>query len=145
VSLLCFPYQKLKHSRDTTVLIDLLWFNVVYYSSLFQYFFSIYYGPYSSWKFLIFLAYLYLKTFSEGTQQKILQGFNWTHFSWNYIILCDLIVTSNMLTSASKKINRNADHDIGAQKFILNPSTKLLWNFKIYELTDNAFSQSING
>jgi len=26
------------HSRDTTVLIDLLWFNVVYYSSLFQYF-----------------------------------------------------------------------------------------------------------
>jgi len=36
-------------------LIDLLWFNVVHYSSLFQYFFSIYYyGPYSSWKFLIF-------------------------------------------------------------------------------------------
>jgi len=30
------------HSRDTTVLIDVLWFNVVHYSSLFQYFFSIY-------------------------------------------------------------------------------------------------------
>jgi len=27
------------HSRDTTVLTDLLWFNVVHYSSLFQYFF----------------------------------------------------------------------------------------------------------
>jgi len=33
------------HSSDT---IDLLWFNVMHYSSLFQYFFSIYYGPYSS-------------------------------------------------------------------------------------------------
>jgi len=42
------------HSRDATVLIDLLWFNVVHYSSLFQYFFSIYYSPYSGWKFLIF-------------------------------------------------------------------------------------------
>jgi len=71
------------HSRDTTVLIDLLWFNVVHYSSWFQYLFSIYYivptpvensylfsvlvycdliscttplryCPYSSWKFLIF-------------------------------------------------------------------------------------------
>jgi len=37
-----------KDSRNTTVLIDLLLFNVVHYSSLFQYFFSIYYGPYSS-------------------------------------------------------------------------------------------------
>jgi len=37
VSLLCIPYQK--DSRDATVLIDLLWFNVVHYSSLFQYFF----------------------------------------------------------------------------------------------------------
>jgi len=27
------------HSRDAKILIDLLWFNVVYYSSLFQYFF----------------------------------------------------------------------------------------------------------
>jgi len=27
-------------SRDATVLIDLLWFNVVHYSSLFQYFLS---------------------------------------------------------------------------------------------------------
>jgi len=43
------------HSRDATVLIDLLWFNDVHYSSLFQYFFSIYYGPYSSWKFLVHL------------------------------------------------------------------------------------------
>jgi len=33
------------HDRDTKVLIDLLWFNVVHYSSLFQLFFSIYYGP----------------------------------------------------------------------------------------------------
>jgi len=48
------PYQKEMHSRDTTVLIDLLWFNVVHYSSLFQYVFLIYYGPYSSWKFLFF-------------------------------------------------------------------------------------------
>jgi len=30
------PYQKEMHSRDTTVLIDLLWFNVVHYPSLFQ-------------------------------------------------------------------------------------------------------------
>jgi len=28
------------HSRDATVLIDLLWYNVVHYSSLFQYFFQ---------------------------------------------------------------------------------------------------------
>jgi len=28
------------HSRDAAVLIDLLWFNVVYYSSLFHYFFQ---------------------------------------------------------------------------------------------------------
>jgi len=44
--------KKEMHIRDPTVLIDLLWFNVVYYSSLFQYFISIYCGPYSSWKFL---------------------------------------------------------------------------------------------
>jgi len=31
--------KKEMHSRDTTVLIDLLWFNVMHYSSLFQYFF----------------------------------------------------------------------------------------------------------
>jgi len=47
-----YPYCALlfwygKHSKDTTVLIDLLWFNIVYYSSLFQYFFQSYYGPYS--------------------------------------------------------------------------------------------------
>jgi len=28
------PYQKEMHSRDTTILIDLLWFNVMQYSSL---------------------------------------------------------------------------------------------------------------
>jgi len=39
------------HTRDTTVLIDFLWFNVIHNSSLFQYFFR---GPCSSWKFLIF-------------------------------------------------------------------------------------------
>jgi len=49
-----FPFWYNMHSSDTTVLIDLLRFNVVHYSSLFQYFFSVYYGPYSSWKFLIF-------------------------------------------------------------------------------------------
>jgi len=43
------------HSKDTTVLIDLLWFNVVQYSSLFQYFFqSSYYCPYST-NFLVYL------------------------------------------------------------------------------------------
>jgi len=53
------------HSRDTTVLIDLhvLWFNVVHFSSLFQYFFLIYYSPYSSWKFRVLvniqLQYMY--------------------------------------------------------------------------------------
>jgi len=29
------------HSRDATVLIDLLWFNVMHYSTLFQYFFMV--------------------------------------------------------------------------------------------------------
>jgi len=48
--------KKEMRSRDTTVLIDFQWFNVAHYSSLFQYFFSIYYGAYSSWKFLIFLV-----------------------------------------------------------------------------------------
>jgi len=48
------PYAKKEmYSRDTTVLIDLLWFNVVHYSILFQYFFLIYYGPYSCSKFLL--------------------------------------------------------------------------------------------
>jgi len=32
--------KKEMHSRDTTVLIDFLWFNVVHYSSLFLYFFQ---------------------------------------------------------------------------------------------------------
>jgi len=42
------PYQERKCTVGyATVLIDLLWFNVVHYSSLFQYFFSIYYGPYT--------------------------------------------------------------------------------------------------
>jgi len=43
-----------KHGRDITILIVLLWFSIVHYSSLFQSFLSIYYRPYSSWKFLIF-------------------------------------------------------------------------------------------
>jgi len=51
--------KKEMHSRDTAVLIDLLWFNVVHYSSLFQYCFSIYYGPYSSWN----LVYLFVNFF----------------------------------------------------------------------------------
>jgi len=79
VSLLCISFL-VRMTWNTTVLIDLLWFNVVHYSSLFQYFFqstmvptlvenfnvvhysslfqyffSIYYGPYSSWKFLMYL------------------------------------------------------------------------------------------
>jgi len=49
-----------KHIRDTTVLIDLLWLNVVNYSSTF---FLIYYSPYSSWKFLVYLfVNIFLKT-----------------------------------------------------------------------------------
>jgi len=51
---LLYPYcachtKKEMHSRDTTILIDFLWFIFVHCSG--QYFFSIYYG---SWKFLIF-------------------------------------------------------------------------------------------
>jgi len=34
-----------KHSRDITILIDLLWFSIVHYSNLFQYFYDC---PYSS-------------------------------------------------------------------------------------------------
>jgi len=53
------------HSRNTvyaTILIDLLWFNVVHYSSLFQYFFqSSYYVPYFNLKFLIFVYLFHLK------------------------------------------------------------------------------------
>jgi len=40
--------MKEMHSRDITILIALLWFNIVPYSSLFHYFLLIYYGPYSS-------------------------------------------------------------------------------------------------
>jgi len=36
------------HSRDTAILVALLWSNFVHYSSLFQYFFLIYYGSYST-------------------------------------------------------------------------------------------------
>ena len=43
------------HSRHITLLIVLLWYNIVHYSSLFQYFLSMCYGPYSSWKFQFFL------------------------------------------------------------------------------------------
>jgi len=42
-----------------------LWFSFVHYSSLFQYFFLIYYDPYSSWKFLIFLEYLFVNFFEN--------------------------------------------------------------------------------
>ena len=38
------------HSRDVTLFIVLLWFNIMDYSSLFQYFLSMCYCPYSSWK-----------------------------------------------------------------------------------------------
>jgi len=51
-----------KRNKDTTVLIDLLWFNVVH---LFQYFFLIYYGPYSSWNILMFLVYLFVNFFEN--------------------------------------------------------------------------------
>jgi len=50
-----FPFWYGMHSR---VLIDLLWY--VYYSSLFQFFFLIYYCPYSSWK-LLFSVLKYCK------------------------------------------------------------------------------------
>jgi len=39
--------KKEMHSSDTPVLIDLLWINVMHYSSTF------YYGPYSSLKYLL--------------------------------------------------------------------------------------------
>jgi len=44
------------HGKDATVLIDLLWFNVVHYSSLFQYFFDLLWSLYSSWKLQIFFG-----------------------------------------------------------------------------------------
>ena len=49
-----FPLWYLEHSRDRILLIVLLWFNIMDYSNLFQYFLSMCYGPYSSWKFQIF-------------------------------------------------------------------------------------------
>ena len=48
-----------------TLLIVLLWFNIVHYSSLFQYFLSMCYGPYSTWKFQNFLCTCLL-TFFEN-------------------------------------------------------------------------------
>jgi len=72
------PYQKKEmHSRDTTVLIDLLWFNVMHYSSLFQYFFSIYYCPYSN--FLVhllvnFFCKYYYYAYDWNTIQGRIQG-----------------------------------------------------------------------
>jgi len=46
------------HSRDITILIVLLWFSIVCITpACFGTFLSIYYRPYSSWKFLIFLIY----------------------------------------------------------------------------------------
>jgi len=39
---------------------------MVHYSSSFQYFFSIYYGPYSDWKFLIFKVYLFINFFENS-------------------------------------------------------------------------------
>jgi len=48
--LLRLRYQTIKeiHSRDITISIVSLWFNIVNYSSLFQYFLSIYHDPYSN-------------------------------------------------------------------------------------------------
>jgi len=54
----CTCHTKKRRCIYTTVLIDLLWFNVVHYSSSFQYFFSIYYGPYSSWKYFLWACLL---------------------------------------------------------------------------------------
>jgi len=48
------------HSRDTTVLMDLLWFNVVHYSSLFQYFFSDLLWSLLWFKMPNFLGYLFV-------------------------------------------------------------------------------------
>jgi len=45
----------------------------VHYSSLFQYFFSIYYGPYSIWKFLIC--------------DRILENLPFWHIDWSDIII----------------------------------------------------------
>jgi len=58
------------HCRNATVLIDLLWFNVVHYSSLFQYF-LIYYGPYSSWKFLILNREYEIIVVISGSRERI--------------------------------------------------------------------------
>jgi len=54
------------HSRDTTVLIDLLWFIIVH-------FFSIYYGPYSH-----FLVYLSVNFFLKTIIIIIIWLLNWT-------------------------------------------------------------------
>jgi len=59
---LVFWYGKL--NRDTTILIDVLF---VHYSSLFQYFFAIYCGPYSN----NFLVYLFVNIF-------------WKHYYYDY-------------------------------------------------------------
>ena len=51
-------------SRDITIF--LLWFTIVHYSSLFQFFFINlqYYCPYSTWKFLIFYYFSLLTFFA---------------------------------------------------------------------------------
>ena len=49
----------LKHNRDIKFLLVLLWFIIMHYLSLLRYFLSINYGPFSSWRFLIFV-YLFV-------------------------------------------------------------------------------------
>ena len=47
IYLLCI-YFSIKHSRDITILIVLLWFSIVHYSACFSAFLRIYFRSYSS-------------------------------------------------------------------------------------------------
>jgi len=55
------------HSRDATVLIDLLWFNVVHYSSLFLYFFKLLWSllKLKIPNFLVYYNYLAVVTYMD--------------------------------------------------------------------------------
>jgi len=85
------------HSRDATVLIDLLWFNVVHHSSLFQYLFLIYHGPY----------YWYVNTVSEMQET----FFCCKIASLLSIKICVYLIDNSNIETWSSRVKMNVGED----------------------------------
>jgi len=119
------------HSRDTTVLIDFLWLNVVHYSSLFQYFFQSIVVPDLVEKFLIFSALVLYKCVYIVSVWGYIVGCLYTCLnSYMCVLLCYFV--HNQLTLS---LFHN-DHVIFQQLFLqleLEDLEKIFDNNKLWE------------